>query len=304
MIFMSDTSCVYGKFRPTAMQWELKFDSINSTVGSTRYLEIDSSYTARLGEFPTVIIWDDTKDPIRVAWTFTALTWATPEAKAAWDSAVTWQDVRPFFSIELKSVKTDSLRTIQVDEIDGSAKIEKDSFFHSILGDFTVNARSLPIPKDGSAWSIQLVVSDTTGSVKRLSASQPIASIARMNRDTAIDSLQWAYRNGHSKEPQVVLALLQQFPEDTSLLWTIFDYYRARRDVDQIRYWGKRLNANVVGNKFSFTEDPDLPKMSPPDYAEIVYEDSTGTEHTVHNTLDYIHWSLYKACGDTTLYDK
>ena len=128
--------------------------------------------------------------------------------------------------------------------------------------------------------------------------SKPGYCVTVLKRETATDSLEWAYRTGQYRRKTTALKLLQQFPQETGLLRVVVNHYRDEKDCDSLRYWGRRLNDNVVKHLNTLLPPPD----SSYDVVEGEMALITSEGDALRTLLDFLHADLKRICGDTTVY--
>lgn len=246
-------------------------------------------FETKYGTFPQFMIWEDTDLPARMNFSihFARLGKApTP----AWGDVLRYEQVRTHLFWKIESVKTGAINyfPLQLGIPDTTNLVWEYGWTtdHVLL-----DLRDLPIPNDGSAYIFQPVVfEDEPIPGKEILTVEDPWTIIRAKRETAYDSLAWAYFGDQLDwNKDVATALLRSFPTSRVILRRLLETYAEDGNCDSLRWVARQYKDALV---------PYADSMAVPLEGLENLHVAGGSSLPLN---DYINQKLMSVCGDTLL---
>ncbi|MCB2213100.1 hypothetical protein KQI52_13380 [bacterium] len=206
-----------------------------------------SEYIERFGAFPTMPLWTNV-DADSMTLSLRLLYSAEPAWQKRfepWDPIPKWSDYKDNLVLILESVKSGTRDTLTWGSIStGIVNVPSDPFFgNQIEVDADVDAFSLPIPQDGSAWRVWTELWDEAGQpATRVDTEQDTVILVRTPLETAADSLM--YMGAVSAGDTAFFHTVQRaFPTNFAVTSMLFDFYYLDENCDSVSALGNRMFA-------------------------------------------------------------
>ena len=259
---------------------------------------VREQYEQRFGKHPALMLWSDVDDKVmlryKISFSRSAVEGITPNYhEHKWSDSLHWSDIQDHFRWKLTSVKTGQVKRIPVTQLDNDpllmdtvAPRHRPSWMITLYFD----ARTLPVPEDGSAWDLVMeVYEDAPPKGEPILVTSDVLPVVRSRRTTPLDTLEWAaHKNLILHDKDLDHRLLKYFPYNREILSALFMIYHEEKNCDSLRsisqqYW------NTLENRLD------------PFYAESLFEgdDRNGPRPMSNAQREQIQRYMKEVCGDT-----